>query len=176
MPGETVTISAGRVLLRPLRAEEVDAEWAAMAEADDVVRNGLPDEAQFRARLVRSGRMVDGWLDLAIDVAGESVGRIQTFVPPDRVDEPTTFNIGIDLRPHVRGRGYGAEALDAFTRWLFAHAGATRVEGRTDPRNAAMQRVFRRLGWTVEGTVVDAGREWLLFTAPRTAARTAGGA
>ena len=75
---ELITIPAGRVLLRPLRAEEIDAEWAAMITA-----------------------------------------------------------------------------------------GARRIEGRTDPRNYPLQRVFHRLGWVWEGVVPDGGREWLLFVAPR---------
>jgi len=165
---EPVTITAERVALRPLRPEEIDAEWAAMVAGDDVAVSVVPDEATFRARLARSGRMRDGWLDLAIDVAGEVVGRIQTFVPPDRVGQASTYNIGIGLHPAARGRGHAAEALEAFTRWLFEVAGATRVEGRTDPRNQAMQRVFHRLGWVQDGWVVDGGREWLLFAAPDT--------
>jgi len=166
MQSEPVTITAGNVALRPLRPEEIDAEWAAMVAGDDVAVNVVPDEATFRARLERSGQMLDGWLDLAIDVSGHAVGRIQTFVPADRVDEPSTFNIGIGLHPPARGHGYAAEALDAFSRWLFESCGAARVEGRTDERNQAMQRVFTRLGWTQDGRVVDGGREWLLFTAP----------
>jgi [ribosomal protein S5]-alanine N-acetyltransferase len=166
MPSEPVTITASRVVLRPLRPEEIDAEWAAMVAADEVVVNGIPDEATFRERLARSGQMVGGWLDLAIDVDGQAVGRIQTFVPADRADQPSTYNIGIGLHPPARGHGYASEALEAFTRWLFEGAGATRVEGRTDPRNQEMQRVFGRLGWTLDGRVVDGGREWLLFTAP----------
>jgi len=70
------------------------------------------------------------------------------------------------LHPPVRGQGHAAEALEAFTRWLFESARATRVEGRTDPGNQVMQRVFHRLGWVQDGRVVDGGREWLLFTPP----------
>jgi len=44
----------------------------------------LPQEAAFKARLRRSGHLEDGWLDLAIDLDGVSIGRIQTFVPPGR--------------------------------------------------------------------------------------------
>ncbi|HEX6151569.1 GNAT family N-acetyltransferase [Nocardioides sp.] len=166
MTSELVTITAGRVTLRPLRPEEIDAEWEAMAAGDEVAQNGIPDEATFRARLARSGQLTDGWLDLAIDVGAQAVGRIQTFVPSDRIDEPSTYNIGIGLHPPARGQGFAAEALAAFSGWLFESAGATRVEGRTDSRNQAMQRVFHRLGWVQDGQVLDGGREWLLFVAP----------
>ena len=166
MTSSLITIPGERVLLRPLRQDEIDAEWAAMLASNEVVENQLPDESAFRARLARSGRLVDGWLDLAIDVGGESVGRIQTFVPADRADDSATYNIGIGLRPQARGHGYASDALAVFTRWLFAEAGASRVEGRTDPRNSAMRRVFDRLGWLEDGRVTDGGREWLLYAAP----------
>ena len=66
----------------PLRASEIDEEWQAMVDADPMAVAELPDESRFRARLRRSGRLVDGQLDLAIDLDGALIGRIQTFVPP----------------------------------------------------------------------------------------------
>lgn len=55
-----------------------------MVDADPMTVADVPDESTFKARLQRSGRLDDGWLDLAIDLDGESIGRIQTFVPPER--------------------------------------------------------------------------------------------
>lgn len=83
---------------------------------------GLPEEAGFRARLQRSGHLMDGWLDLAIDLDGESIGRIQTFVPPDRPLGPGVFAVGMALREHARGQGHGREALTLLTDWLLEHA------------------------------------------------------
>jgi hypothetical protein len=78
-----VRIRGERLLLRALRPDEIEAEWLAMVTADPIAVAELPDETSFKARLRRSGRLEDGWLDLAIDPDGVSVGRIQTFVPPD---------------------------------------------------------------------------------------------
>src|SRR6266700_7995021 len=83
MAGDVV-IRGQRLVLRSLRPAEIEAEWQAMVTADPIAIAQLPDEAEFRARLARSGQMHDGWLDLAVAVDGESVGRIQTFVPPHR--------------------------------------------------------------------------------------------
>jgi len=91
---------------------------------------------------------------------GRLIGRIQTFVPPGRPRPPGTFDVGIGLREHARGQGYGREALDLFTGWLFGHAAAEVVEGSTDPANAAMRAVFQRAGWTFAGPVTEVGREW----------------
>jgi hypothetical protein len=103
--GSSVEIRGPRLLLRALRDSEIDEEWQAMVEADPMAIAALPDESAFRARLGRSGRLVDGELDLAIDLDGTLLGRIQTFVPPDRPLPPGTFDLGIGLREHARGQG-----------------------------------------------------------------------
>jgi RimJ/RimL family protein N-acetyltransferase len=97
------------------------------------------DEAAFRARLRRSGRLGEGWLDLAIDLDGVCIGRIPTFVPPNRPLLPGVFEIGIALWAHARGKDHGREALALLTDWLFEQAGAERVEAPTDPANLAMR-------------------------------------
>jgi RimJ/RimL family protein N-acetyltransferase len=81
-------------------------------------------------------------------------------VPPGRPLPPGTFDVGIGLREHARGQGYGREALDLLTGWLFGHAAAEVVEGSTDPANIAMRTVFRRAGWAFAGPVTELGREW----------------
>ena len=162
-----ITISGPRLLLRPLRAAEIDAEWRAMVAADPMTIAELPDEASFKARLRRSGQLVDGWLDLAIDLDGTVIGRIQTFVPEGRRLAPGTFDVGIGLDEAVRGKGYGREALALLTGWLFEHAGAQVVEAPTDPGNAPMRAVFGHVGWSLAGTVTEAGRDWVLYRITR---------
>jgi RimJ/RimL family protein N-acetyltransferase len=88
------------------------------------------------------------------------IGRIQTFTPPGRVLPAGTFDVGIGLREHARGRGHGREALDLLTGWLFRHAAAQVVEGSTDPANAPMRAVFQRAGWALAGPVTELGRVW----------------
>jgi GNAT superfamily N-acetyltransferase len=123
----------------------------------------LADEARFKARLRGSGQLAGGRLDLAIDLDGAAIGRIQTFVPPGRALPPGTFDIGIALREQTRGKGYGREALNLLTGWLFEHQGAQVVEAPTDPANVAMRTVFDRVGWTLAGPVTEVGRRWLLY-------------
>jgi NAD(P)-dependent dehydrogenase (short-subunit alcohol dehydrogenase family)/RimJ/RimL family protein N-acetyltransferase len=165
---EPIQIRGPRLLLRPFRPEEIDVEWRAMLSADPMTVGGPPpDEAAFRARLARSGYLRDGWLDLAVDLEGKSIGRIQTFVPPDRELPPGTFDIGIGLVSEARGRGYGTEALALLTGWLFEHTAAEVVEAGTDPANAPMRAVFRRSGWTEAGPLTEAGRRWLMYRLTR---------
>ena len=162
-----IEIRGPRLLLRALRASEIDEEWQAMVGADPMVIATLPDEEAFRARLRRSGRLVGGQLDLAIDLDGTLIGRIQTFVPPGRPLPPGTFEIGIGLREHAQGQGHGREALALLTGWLFEQAGAQVVESETDPANAAMRAVFRRAGWAQAGSLTEFGREWAVYRITR---------
>ena len=158
-----VRIRGSRLLLRALRPGEIEEEWRAMVTADPMVVAELPEEAGFRARLRRSGHLQDGWLDLAIDLDGVSIGRIQTFVPPGRALAPGTFDVGIDLRATARNKGYGREALALLTDWLFEHAAAEAVEASTDPANVAMRTVFRKVGWLPAGSLTEMGREWVMY-------------
>ncbi|MEA2460387.1 MAG: hypothetical protein QOH90_564 [Actinomycetota bacterium] len=164
---ERVTIRGPRLLLRPLAFDEIDAEWQEMVDADPMTIASLPDEQEFRARLARSGRLENGWLDLGIDLDGRLIGRIQTFAPPGRELDPGVFDMGIGLRGDVRGKGYGTEALRIFTDWLFSNADATRVEAPTDPANIAMQTVFEKLGWILVATQYEFDREWVVYAIER---------
>ena len=168
-PGSSpaVEIRGPTLVLRAIRPDEIDAEWRAMAGADPMTIGELPDEVSFRSRLGKSGQMHHGWLDLAVDLGGESIGRIQTFVPPHRPLAPGVFEVGIGLRADARGQGHGREALTRFTDWLFEHAAAECVEAPTDPANVAMRTVFQRAGWEPAGRVTDYGREWVMYAITR---------
>jgi RimJ/RimL family protein N-acetyltransferase len=162
-----VRIRGSRLLLRALQPGEIEEEWRAMVTADPMVIAELPEEAGFKARLQRSGHLEDGWLDLAIDLDGVSIGRIQTFVPPGRALPPGTFDVGIGLRENARNKGYGREALALLTDWLFEHAAAEAVEASTDPANVAMRTVFQRVGWTPAGSLTELSREWVMYRITR---------
>jgi RimJ/RimL family protein N-acetyltransferase len=162
-----VRICGSRLLLRALKPGEIEEEWRAMVTADPMAIAELPQEAGFKARLQRSGHLEDGWLDLAIDLDGVCIGRIQTFVPPGRPLRPGTFEVGIGLREKARGKGYGRDALMLLTDWLFGHAAAEAVEAPTDPANVAMRAVFQRAGWTPAGSLTEFGREWIMYRMTR---------
>ena len=160
-------IHGPRLLLRAITPAEIDGQWQAMVNSDPIAIAELPDEASFKARLRRSGHLEDGWLDLAIDLDGTVIGRIQTFVPAGRRLPPGTFEIGIGLDADVRGKGYGREALALLTGWVFEHAAAQVVEAPTDPGNAPMRAVFGHLGWSLAGTVTEYEREWVMYRITR---------
>jgi RimJ/RimL family protein N-acetyltransferase len=65
--------------------------------------------------------------------------------------ESVAWNIGINLIPEGRGRGYGGEAQRLLADWLFASTAANRVEAMTDVENVAEQRALEKAGFRREG-------------------------
>lgn len=149
------------IRLRPFRAYEVDTAWQRLALQDEAAhpRRGPEDRRpqpseQFRRRLHRSGRMWRGCLDLAIDRDGRLVGTIQARTSPAQTLPVGVYEIGVILyRPRDRGNGYGAEAVELLTAWLFENGKAERVQAGTDAANTAMRAVLERLGFQLEGVM-----------------------
>ena len=65
--------------------------------------------------------------------------------------ESMCWNIGIDLIPEGRGRGYGTEAQQLLADYLFATTPVNRVEAATDVNNIAEQRSLEKAGFSREG-------------------------
>jgi RimJ/RimL family protein N-acetyltransferase len=56
-------------------------------------------------------------------------------------------------QPRDRGHGYGAEAVELLTTFLFETGKAERVQATTDAGNTAMRVVLERLGFQFEGVM-----------------------
>ena len=67
--------------------------------------------------------------------------------------ESAAFNLGIELLPEARGRGYGTEAQMQLVVYLFATSGVNRVEAATDLENVAEQRSLEKAGFRREGVL-----------------------
>jgi RimJ/RimL family protein N-acetyltransferase len=161
---QRIHIEGERIVLRQLRIDELDASLASRLAADPTVHPVKPDREKLRARFERSGLMVDGACDLAIDLDGMRIGEIQTYVPPERELPAGAYEVGIMIGdPSLRGRGYGREAVELFVDWLFEHEGATRIHMPTVEGNTAMRTVLERLGFHSEGVVHDHGQEFLFY-------------
>lgn len=61
------------------------------------------------------------------------------------------WNVGIDLVPEARGRGFGTEAQRLLAEYLFETTSVNRVEASTDVDNVAEQRSLEKAGFTREG-------------------------
>jgi RimJ/RimL family protein N-acetyltransferase len=150
-----IRLQGRRVVLRPLRAEELDGVLAARERFVTAAGwGGTRARERFRRRLARSGRFWRGHLDLGVEVDGRLVGEVQARGRPAQTLPPGVFEVGILLHDRAdRGRGYGTEAVALLAGWLFEHAGAARVQAGTAADNLAMRRVLERLGFTFEGVM-----------------------
>jgi RimJ/RimL family protein N-acetyltransferase len=114
---------------------------------------GLHGSGATRRRFEADGYLNDdqGRL-IVVDKGGESVGVVSYIAvfhgppPANRV-----YNIGIDIDPAQRRRGYGADAQALLARYLFETYTVERVEASTDVENIPEQRALERAGFTREG-------------------------
>lgn len=83
---------------------------------------------------------------------GEPVGTVQWravhYGPPD---DSRAWQIGIELEPGSRGKGYGTEAQRLLAAWLFATTDVNRVEAATDIDNTPEQRSLEKAGFVRDG-------------------------
>jgi RimJ/RimL family protein N-acetyltransferase len=144
------------VSLRPLTAADLER---AERVANDPEYNGpfgtfaLAADGDVRRRFE-----LDGYLNhdhgrlIVVDASGATVGVVSYIAifhgppPSNRV-----YNIGIDIDPAHRRRGYGAAAQALLARYLFDTYTIERVEASTDVENVAEQRALERAGFTREG-------------------------
>jgi len=144
------------VSLRPLTAADLER---AERVANDPDYNGpfgtyaLAADGDVRRRFE-----LDGYLNhdhgrlIVVDASGATVGVVSYIAifhgppPSNRV-----YNIGLDIDPAHRRRGYGAAAQALLARYLFDTYTIERVEASTDVENVAEQRALERAGFTREG-------------------------
>jgi RimJ/RimL family protein N-acetyltransferase len=163
---EIVELRGSLIRLRPFLPEEADVAWHGLSLQDEAAHprrskedwSPTPSE-RFRTRLGRSGRLWRGYLDLAVERRGRLVGLVGARTRPQQCLPDGVFEIGIVLfLPKDRGKGYGREAMELMTVWLFDVAGAERVQAGTDARNGAMRAVLDGLGFHLEGIMRSYGR------------------
>jgi RimJ/RimL family protein N-acetyltransferase len=156
---EVVELRGTLIRLRPFVLEEAEPAWQGLSAQDEAAHpRRSPDDwsttapGRFRKQLERSGKLRRGRLDLAIDRRGRLTGLISARTSPLECLPVGTFELGVVLfSRRDRGKGYGAEAVDLLTTWLFDVASADRIQAGTDARNAAMRTVLERLGFRLEG-------------------------
>ena len=143
-----------RVKLRPFRVEEAEEVYRARA-LDPEGSVAQASIERLRERLGRSGRMVDGRLDLAIEVDGRLIGEVDARQPKEGLP-PGVYEIGIGLfRVEDRSQGFGREAFALLTDLLFERHEAERVQASTWVENLPMRKVLEGLGFVYEGKMRD---------------------
>jgi len=67
------------------------------------------------------------------------------------------LEIGYDLIPNERGKGYCSEAVNIMVDYLFMSRDIMRIQAATDMRNLASQKVLEKVGFKKEGTLRKCG-------------------
>jgi RimJ/RimL family protein N-acetyltransferase len=151
-------IAGTRVDLRPLQA--ADVEHYERTANDPAYQGPYGTYALEAAGDTRRRFEQDGYLShkhgrlVVVDKAGATVGGVSYIVvfhgpPPSNV----VYNIGVEIDPAARRRGYGSEAQSLLARYLFDTYTIERVEASTDIENVPEQRALERAGFTREGVL-----------------------
>jgi RimJ/RimL family protein N-acetyltransferase len=153
-------IKTERLLLRPYRAEDLDA-FCAVHAFPDVVRylyfdsptretaRGMLEKHAQRVEIQREGDK----LMLALELLGGAViGDVSlTWLS----EAHRQGEIGFVLHPDHQGKGLAWEAAEAMLRLGSEDLGLHRILGRLDARNAASAKLLERLGMRREAHVVE---------------------
>ncbi|MGW1681317.1 GNAT family N-acetyltransferase [Saccharopolyspora sp. NPDC002376] len=145
----------GDVSLRPVREDDLaELEWLINEPETTAPYNwwGWQKPDRMTKRWEESGLLGDEQGVLLAIVEDELVG----FVSWHRVETgPSShcFDIGVNLQPDSRGRGYGTEAQRLLVQYLFAHTQVNRLQAGTELANAAEQRALEKIGFIREGVL-----------------------
>jgi len=152
-------IRTQRLLLRPYRADDVDAVYAyeRLPETARYLSNEPMSRAEAEALVTRRigsstlgdvGEVVNMIIELAR--TGDLVGDCALFWRSEGQAE-----VGYVLHPAHHGHGYATETVGALLRLGFEDLGLHRVAARCDARNTASARVMERAGMRREAHLVQ---------------------
>jgi len=149
---DDLEVRGDRVGLRPVRPSDSEllAEWArshVLGEFNDLG----PHDEDLKAGLPASPLLV---VTLAGCVPLGDVSWHLVRHGPNR--KSRAWNMGINLVPSARGKGFGAEAQRLLAQHLFATTDVNRVEASTDVENVAEQRSLEKAGFSREGVLRQA--------------------
>ena len=157
-----VEIKTERLLLRPFQVDDLrmfvayrsDAEVARYQSWEPAYSIG-DAEAFLESQTGLTFGQPGEWLQLAIvdRVAGTMYGDCAVRV---LADQAATAEIGVTLTRTSQGKGPATEAVTAVLAELFERHGVHRVFAETDDRNAAVGRLFERLGFRCEARLIEA--------------------
>jgi RimJ/RimL family protein N-acetyltransferase len=153
-------IETERLLLRPFRAEDLDAFCAIHADPEVVrylyfdppTREAARIMLEKRARQAEILRAGDK-LMLALELRGGMV--IGDVFLTWLSETHKQGEIGFVLHAQHQGKGLAREAAEAMLRLGFEALGLHRIEAHLDARNAASAKLLERLGMRREGTIVE---------------------
>jgi len=140
------TLRTRRLVLRPARADDLDAFHAILSDPRATRYWSTPPHETREQSLAWLTAMVRSPPELAADFVVEFEGRVVGKAGFYRLPE-----IGFILSPDVWGRGMAREAVAAVIDHVFAERGLTELTADVDPRNEASIRVLEGAGFRKTG-------------------------
>lgn len=168
-----------RVNLPPIESSRLELDWLSPAFLDNLldgdretaramVAFAFPDwwpgehARPFRmwAEQMRATPAAEGWLVRAMVLKGPerlAIGRIGFHGPPgtNGQQDPGAVELGYDVDPPYRRKGYASEAALALMSWAHAEHGIRRFLASVSPANAASLALVQKLGFVQAGTQWD---------------------
>ncbi|MER6129127.1 GNAT family N-acetyltransferase [Streptomyces sp. NPDC001795] len=155
---DPVTLTTGRLLLRTVGPQDIDAVYEAVQDADIQRWTTIPSPYLREHAEGFVGQLApDGWADASMFTfgvflpSGELVGMLSLTMRAPGVAE-----VGFWTAKEHRGNGYTTEATLAASRWAFTHLPVDRVEWRAEVGNEGSRAVAERAGFTIEGILRSA--------------------
>jgi len=142
-----VLLRGRNVVLRPLRAEDVERVVEIQAETGVSRWWGAPDEADLNRQAEGRGEETA----LVIESENELVGVIQFAEESD----PEFHHAGIDLfvSAHPQGQGLGTDAIRTLARYLIEERGHHRLTIDPVADNAVAIRAYEKVGFRPVGVL-----------------------
>jgi RimJ/RimL family protein N-acetyltransferase len=159
---EPITLTTGRLHLRPLGPQDADAVHAACQDPEIPRWTSVPspytqqDAADFTGRICPDGWREDSLYNFGVFTAddGTLVGCMGLVRLAGALPAPTRqAELGYWTAKEARGRGYTAEAGREVCRWAFASLGAERIEWYAEAGNEGSRAVALKIGFVMEGTL-----------------------
>ncbi|MEU5959194.1 GNAT family N-acetyltransferase [Streptomyces sp. NPDC047525] len=147
----SLEIPAGRIVLRevsPAAAADLAAGGTGgLTWIEGGPFDGTRTAAEMVTKAYASGVHRPEWGMFALVRAEDevAVGGMGFHGPPD---EEGVAEVGYDLVPAARGRGYASEALDSLSSMALARPGVTALLAVVEPENTASQQVALRASYT----------------------------
>ena len=144
---DDLRLETPRLLLRPPRAEDLDA-WAEMMQDTEAARyigGTMPRAVSWRGVMTMIGAWhAQGFAMFSVfeKSTGRWVGRLGPWMPEGWPGS----EIGWAIVRDCWGRGYATEGAIAATNWAFDALGWTEIIHSISPENVASQMVASKLG------------------------------
>jgi [ribosomal protein S5]-alanine N-acetyltransferase len=123
----------------------------------------MKDHLEMRLDQSRSDPRAGPWLLRAVIVRAPErivIGYINFHGPPE---DPGWVEIGYDILPEHRRKGFATEAATAMFDWAASRHGITRMRASISPENEPSLKMIAKLGFTRVGEQIDEidGLEWI---------------